>query len=168
MKIAGAYSLPLPRERAYALLQDPVILAKCMPGCEGLDRTGEGEYTMRMKMVIASVSGQFAGRVVIADPEPPAGFRMVVEGAGRIGFMKGEGRISLADSVAATAVSYEGDVQVGGVIANVGQRLIETTAKMLIKRFFERLTTQAAAAAQAALGAAAEALPAEPPPPAVN
>lgn len=143
MKIAGAWQLPLDQERAYALLQDPAILAQCMPGCEGLDRIGDGEYAMRMKMKLASVSGLFDGKVKITDANPPASYRMVVEGSGRIGFMRGEGAITLAPAGSGTSVNYDGDVQVGGVIANVGQRLIETTAKMLIKRFFESLVKEA-------------------------
>lgn len=144
MKIAGDYPLPLPPDRAYALLQDPAILARCMPGCEGLERIAEGEYAMRMKMVLASISGKFAGKVVISEPHPPVGFRMLVEGSGKIGFMKGDGAIGLAGVEAGTLVHYEGEVQVGGVLANVGQRLVETTAKMLIKRFFENLVRSAA------------------------
>ncbi len=143
MKISGSAHLPVPQERAYELLQDPVILAKCMPGCEGLDRVAEGEYTMRMKMVLASVSGQFAGKVKIADSHPPTSFRMVVEGSGKIGFMKGEGTITLGPAPEGTSVSYEGNVQVGGMIANVGQRLIETSAKMVIKKFFDSMAAQA-------------------------
>jgi len=71
VKLSGDYTLLVPQERAYALLLDPVILAKCMPGCEGLDRIAENEYAMRMKMVLASVSGQFTGKVTIAEPNPP-------------------------------------------------------------------------------------------------
>ena len=150
MKISGSYTVPLAQERAYTLLQDPAILAKCMPGCERLEQIGEGEYAMRMKMVLASISGQFEGKVRISDANPPSSFRMVVEGSGRIGFMKGEGVITLAPGETATGVSYEGDVQVGGVIANVGQRLIETSAKMMIKRFFDSLVTQAGTASMKA------------------
>jgi uncharacterized protein len=147
VKIAGAWALPLDQERAYALLQDPAILAQCMPGCEALDRIGDGEYAMRMKMKLASVSGLFDGKVKIADSNPPSSYRMVVEGSGRIGFMRGEGAITLAPAESGTSVNYDGDVQVGGVIANVGQRLIETTSKMLIKRFFESLVRKVGSAA---------------------
>ena len=152
MKIAGSYAIPLDQERAYTLLQDPAILAQCMPGCEALDRIGDGEYAMRMKMKLASVSGLFDGKVKIADPNPPSSYRMVVEGTGRIGFMRGEGAITLAPAESGTSVNYDGDVQVGGVIANVGQRLIETTSKMLIKRFFESLARQVASAATSQSG----------------
>jgi carbon monoxide dehydrogenase subunit G len=139
VKVTGSYSLPVPPERAFALLQDPVVLAKCIPGCEGLDRVADDEYAMRMKMGIASISGSFDGKLRISGKNPPVSFRMSVEGAGKIGFMKGDGvlTLSLADSV--SNIQFEGDVQVGGTIANLGQHLIETTAKMIVKRFFDCL-----------------------------
>jgi carbon monoxide dehydrogenase subunit G len=144
VKVAGAYRLAMPRERAYILLQDPVILARCMPGCEGLEKTGEDEYAMRMKMVLAAVSGKFDGKVRITDIVPPSQFRLHVEGTGKIGFMKGEGLLVLTEVEGATGVQYDGEVHVGGTIASVGQRLIDGTAKMLIKRFFDKLGTEAA------------------------
>jgi len=112
-----------------------------MPGCEGLEKIGDNEYAMKMKMALAAVSGRFDGKVRIADPEPPARFRLIVEGSGKIGFMKGDGLITLTPAGAATDVAYDGDVQVGGTIAAVGQRLIDTTARMLIKRFFDKLNS---------------------------
>jgi carbon monoxide dehydrogenase subunit G len=139
MKVAGTSLLPVPPERAYALLQDPDVLARCIPGCEGLDRVADDEYAMRMKMGIASISGRFDGKVRISEQNPPVSFRMSVEGTGKIGFMRGDGVITLSAVDSASNVQFEGDVQVGGTIANVGQRLIETTAKMIIKRFFDCL-----------------------------
>jgi carbon monoxide dehydrogenase subunit G len=136
----------MPRERAYALLQDPAILARCVPGCESLDKTGEGEYAMRMKMVLAAVSGKFDGKVRITDAVSPSQFRLHVEGTGKIGFMKGDGLLTLSEVDGATDVQYDGEVHVGGTIASVGQRLIDGTAKMMIKRFFEKLSTEAVAA----------------------
>jgi len=146
VKIAGTCTVPVPQERAYNLLQDPAVLARCMPGCEALDRIGDNEYAMRMKMALASISGRFDGKVRIADTNPPDSFRLIVEGTGKIGFMKGDGLLRLTPGNG-TNVSFEGDVQVGGTIASVGQRLIETTAKMLIKRFFDKLASEATAAA---------------------
>jgi uncharacterized protein len=139
MKISGVYTLPVPRERAWSILRDPAVLAQCMPGCESLDLIGPDEYRMKMKLTLASMAGLFDGKVRIADQQPPDHFRLVVEGSGKIGFMKGEGVLTLADGGASTEVSFEGDVQVGGTIAAVGQRLLDTTSRMLIKRFFEKL-----------------------------
>lgn len=140
MKISGVNTLALPPEEAYRRMQDPTVLAACMPGCESLENIGEDEYKMKMKLAMASLSGAFEGKVRIAD-KTPAGFRLIVEGTGKLGFMKGEGLLTFSPSGEATEVSYEGDVQVGGTIAAVGQRLIDATAKMMIKRFFDKLAT---------------------------
>ena len=139
MKISGSYTLPLPPERAYQMMQDPEVLARAIPGCQGLQKTGESEYQMKMHMALASLSGSFEGKVRIADQTPPSSFRLVVEGSGRIGFLKGEGLLKLGAADGGTEVSYEGDAQVGGTIAAVGQRLIDGTAKMMIRKFFEKL-----------------------------
>jgi carbon monoxide dehydrogenase subunit G len=139
VKIAGTSTLPVPPQRAYEMMQDPEVLARAIPGCEGLERIGPDEYRMKMKMAIASLSGAFEGRVRITDQAPPTSFKLLVEGAGKMGFMKGEGVLKLTAAESGTDVAYEGDAQVGGTMAAVGQRLIDATAKMLIKRFFEKL-----------------------------
>ena len=147
MRISGSHTVPASRERTYQLLQDPAVLAKCMPGTDHLDQIAAGEYEMKMKMAIASIAGLFNGKVRIADQNPPHSFRLIVEGNGKIGFLKGEGLLNLSSSPesekASTEVKYEGDVQVGGTIASVGQRLLDTTSKMIIKKFFEKLAEAA-------------------------
>lgn len=159
MKISGSYTLPLAPERAYQILQDPVTLAQAIPGCEGLEKIGPDEYRMKMKVLLAALSGQFEGKVRITDQSPPTSFRLIVEGSGRIGFMKGDGLLKLVPrytdyisprpeahippAEVTTIVSYEGDAQVGGTMAAVGQRLIDGTAKMMIKKFFDRLASLA-------------------------
>ena len=147
MKISGSSTLAVPPDRAYQMMQDPEVLARAMPGCESLEKIGPDEYRMKMKMAMASISGAFDGKVSITDQQPPTSFKLIVEGSGKIGFMKGDGVLTLSASSPGTAVHFEGDVQVGGTIAAVGQRLIETTAKMLIKRFFDKLSAEAAAGA---------------------
>ena len=144
MKIGGSYTVPIEPGRAYTLLQDPEILARCMPGCDHLARIGEDEYEMKMKMVISSIKGLFGGKVRLADQSPPDSFRLIVEGTGKVGFMKGEGVLTLAPVEASTEVKYEGEVQVGGMIAGVGQRLLDATAKLVIKKFFEKFTVESA------------------------
>ena len=143
MKIAGSYVVPAPPERAYAMLQDPEVLAKTMPGCDQLNRIGPDEYEMKMKMAIASIQGLFAGKVKIEDQNPPVSFKLSVEGTGKVGFMKGSGVLTLKAQGEGTQVGFDGDVQVGGLIAGVGQRLVETTAKFVIRKFFEKLAEQA-------------------------
>jgi carbon monoxide dehydrogenase subunit G len=143
LKIAGSHDLPFPPERAYDMMQDPVVLAGAIPGSEALEKIGENEYRMKMKMALASLSGAFEGKVRITDQTPPSSFRLIVEGAGKIGFMKGDGLLKLTAKDGGTEVAYDGDVQVGGTMAAVGQRLIDGAAKMLIKRFFEKLAEAA-------------------------
>lgn len=145
MKISGAYTVAVPREKAYALLQDPEVLAKCMPGTDQLEKIGEDEYEMKMKMAIASFSGLFTGKVKIVDAQPPESFKLLVEGSGKVGFLKGQGLLTLVPANDSTEIKYDGEVNVGGTIAAVGQRLIDTTSKMIIKRFFEKFSETAAA-----------------------
>ena len=114
MNISGSYAVPVSQERAYQLLQDPVILAKCMPGTDHLERIGPDEYQMKMKVLIASIGGLFAGKVRLADQKAPESFKLIVEGTGKIGFLKGEGVLTLVPQTDATEVRYQGEVHVGG------------------------------------------------------
>src|SRR5215208_6545762 len=125
-----------------------------MPGTEALEKIGEDEYQMKMKLVLASINGLFAGKVRIADPVPPGSFRLLVEGSGKIGFVNGEGLLTLMPGGEGTEVRYDGDVQVGGTIAGVGQRLLDTTAKTIIKRFFKKLVAECGGETVAENGAA--------------
>ena len=110
-----------------------------MPGCRGLVQVGEDTYAMKMKMALASISGLFDGKVRIADRNFPHSFRLLVEGSGRIGFLKGDGLLQLTPDSDGTTIGYKGEVRVGGTISAVGQRLLDTTSKMMIKRFFDKL-----------------------------
>jgi carbon monoxide dehydrogenase subunit G len=114
-----------------------------MPGTDRLDKISDDEYEMKMKLIIASMGGLFAGKVRLAEQHPPESFKLIVEGSGKIGFVKGEGLLNLVPQGEATEVKYEGDVHVGGTIASVGQRLLDTTAKMIIKKFFEKFAEAA-------------------------
>jgi carbon monoxide dehydrogenase subunit G len=144
VKIAGEYTIPVPEERAYLVLQDPELLARAMPGCQTLERIGDGEYHMKMKLVLASMSGLFEGKVRVTDQDPFSRFRLIVEGTGKIGFVKGEGLLTLTAVDGGTSVHYDGGVEMGGTIATVGQRLLDTTARMLIKSFFKKLIADVA------------------------
>jgi carbon monoxide dehydrogenase subunit G len=139
LKIAGTHRLPFPPEESYQKLQDPELLARTIPGCESLEKIGEDEYKMKMKMALAAVSGAFEGKVRITDRNPPTSFRLLVEGTGKIGFVKGEGLLTFSAAEGGTEVAYDGDVQVGGTIAAVGNRLIDATSKTMIRKFFDKI-----------------------------
>lgn len=125
-----------------------------MPGTDHLEKIGPDEYEMKMKVLIASIGGLFAGKVRLADQKPPESFKLIVEGTGKIGFLKGEGVLNLMPQADGTEVRYEGEVQVGGTIASVGQRLLDTTSKMIIKKFFTKFAESAKELGQAPLGQA--------------
>jgi uncharacterized protein len=141
LKISGSHALPFSPEQAFSLLQDPEALARAIPGCQSLEKTGENEYHMKMKMVLAAISGNFEGNVRLSEQMPPSSFRMDVDGSGKIGFVKGSGVLTITPVDGGSSVAYDGDVQIGGTIAAVGQRLIDTTSKMMIKKFFERIVS---------------------------
>jgi carbon monoxide dehydrogenase subunit G len=140
LKIEGSHTIPFDQARAYTMLQDPEVLARSMPGCDHMEKIAEDEYQLKMKMAISAVQGLFAGKIRVADKNPPNQFRLIVEGTGKVGFMKGDGLLTLTPAGNSTEVHYEGEVQIGGMIAGVGQRLLESTSKFMIKKFFERLT----------------------------
>lgn len=137
MKLAGAHVLPGTREQVWTLLTDPTRLGKCLPGCEKLEATGPDRYKVAVKFGIAAISGAFAGAVELAEKKEPKSLRMRVEGKGVPGFMKGEGRLELVEQGGQTEVRYTGEAQVGGMIAAVGQRMIEGAARKIIQQFFE-------------------------------
>ena len=142
MKISGQYSINAPRGRVWEALLDPQILAKTLPGCQELIPIGEDEYEMKMKIAMASVSGLFKGKVKLDDQQPPESYQLNLNGIGKIGFVRGGGKFRLEEAGEGTLVHYEGDVQVGGMIASVGQRLMDMTSKMMIKRFFTALNAE--------------------------
>ena len=139
MKIEGTRDIPAPQDRVWAAFLDPTTLAKAIPGCEGLEEVGPGEYKAVMKVGVAAIKGTFEGRVRLMDLEPPHRYRMAVEGKGGPGFVRGEAVMSLAPADGGTRVSYDADVQVGGLIASVGQRMLGGISKMMLDQFFNRM-----------------------------
>jgi carbon monoxide dehydrogenase subunit G len=141
MKITGNHEVNTPRDLLYNALIDPEILQRCIPGCESLEKTADDTYVATIKVGIGPVKGPFKGNVRLEDMQPPSHYRMIVDGKGAPGFVKGTGDFNLEERNWETAIAYEGDVQVGGVIAGVGQRMIEAAAKMLASQFFKNLQT---------------------------
>lgn len=143
MKIEGAYVIPAPREAVWQYLMNPDVLARSIPGCEKLVPNSDGSYHAEMKIAISAVKGVYRGRVEILDTVAPERYRMKVEGQGTSGFVKGQGTLTLSDDGAAgTKISYTGDAQVGGVIANVGQRLIQAATRQMVNHFFQQFAGQ--------------------------
>ncbi len=137
MKISGSASLPGSPQQVWDLLNDPARLAKSLPGCEGLEAIGPDKYRVAIKFVLAAFSGSYSGGVELSEKIPPESMRMRVEGKGGPGFMKGEGLLRLQGTESGTVVHYEGEAHVGGLIAAVGQRMIEAAARKIVQQFFE-------------------------------
>ena len=143
MKLEGTHQLEAARERVYQSLVNPEVLQRCIPGCERLERTGENAFSATIRTGVGSIKGVFEGKVRLEDLREPEHFRMVVEGKGAPGFLKGSGDLDLEQDGTGTKVKYTGDVQVGGTIASVGQRMIQGTAKMMAAQFFTCLGAEA-------------------------
>ena len=152
MKLEGTHQLQAPRERVWESLVNPDVLQRCIPGCERLEKTAENGYAVTIRAGVGSIKGIFNGSVTLEDMRPPEHYRIVVEGKGTPGFLKGSGDLDLEAQGDATLIKYVGEVQVGGTIASVGQRMIQATAKMMATQFFTALEAEAKAA------------PGEPPP----
>lgn len=173
MKVSGTHLLNAPRDHVWQCLNDPAFLKACLPGCESMEATGPDQYRVTLTVGIAAVKGKYAGSVTLSEKEPPQRFKMQVEGKGTGGFMQGTGLLELSEDPQGTTVAYQGDVQVGGPIASVGQRLLDGAAKMMVGQFFTAVNTQLAAlssplpsppagAAQGSSGPAASSLIATP------
>jgi len=135
MKIAGEYTFDGTREAVWEIVRDPEVLATALPGTERLELVGENEYEGQVKIRIGPISGTFGGKLTVSNEVPPESCTLTVEGKGKIGFMKGSGDIELIDQGnETTLMKYEGEVQIGGRVASVGQRLFDTVSKSMIKQ----------------------------------
>jgi carbon monoxide dehydrogenase subunit G len=143
MKIEGTHQLAAPRQRVYSALIDPDVLQRCIPGCEQLGKTGDDSYSATIRVGVGAIKGVFTGSVKLEDMRAPEHYRIVVEGKGAPGFMKGSGNLDLEEAGNGTSIKYTGDVQLGGTIAGVGQRMIQGTAKMMATQFFTALEAEA-------------------------
>jgi len=135
MKLEGQYVFNGPRQEVWDLVRDPEILATALPGAQSLERISDSEYEGSMKVRIGPMGGNFEGRVLVSDENPPESYVLNVEGKGGPGWAKGSGQVLLTEETAGqTLMKYQGEVQIGGKLANVGQRLIESVSKSLIRQ----------------------------------
>lgn len=156
MKLEGTYTFDAPRETVWKALLDPEVLARTMPGCEKLEQIGENEYKGALKIRVGPVQGQFEGIVNLSDIQAPVSYRMQVDGKGAPGFMKGVGEVRLEDQGESTLMHYTGEAQVGGRIASVGQRLLDSSAKALTRQSLDGLHEQIKARVQVSASSQAE------------
>lgn len=137
MTMTGEVDLPASREVVWEKLNDPAVLKACIPGCQSLEKTDDGGLQAVAKVKIGPVSATFKGKVNLLDLDPPNGYRIQGEGEGGIaGFAKGGAAVALAPSDAGTKLSYDVQAQVGGKIAQLGARLVDSVARKLADQFF--------------------------------
>ena len=140
MKMDGEFRVPRDREAVWQALNDPAVLKDCLPGCQEIEKTSDTEMTATLTIKVGPVKATFAGAVTFSDLDPPNGYTLAGQGqGGTAGFASGEARIRLLDDGGETIVQYDVDAKVGGKLAQIGSRLIDSTAKKLAKEFFDSL-----------------------------
>ena len=140
MKLEGSYDVKAPRQKVWEAFLDPETLRKAIPGCEKLELIGNDEYKATLKIGVAAVKGTFEGKVRLLEKKPPESYRLAAEGSGGPGFIRADTLITLTDADGGTRVSYSADVQIGGLIAGVGQRMLGGVSKMMADQFFNKMT----------------------------
>jgi uncharacterized protein len=141
LKIEGSYMFNAPRDKVWQVLLDPKVMAQCIPGCESLKEVGPDQYEATMKVGIASVKGNYKGKVAIKDKQAPSHYVLSGEGTGGPGFMQGDVSIDLEENEGRTLLKYNTDAKVGGLIASIGQRMLNGVAKMMVDQFFKKMET---------------------------
>ena len=137
MTMNGEVQLAAPREMVWTKLNDPEVLKVCIPGCEELEKTEDNGFRAVAKMKVGPVSARFKGRVTLSDLDPPNGYKISGEGEGGVaGFAKGGATVGLIEKDGGTLLKYDVEAQIGGKLAQLGQRLINGSAKKLADEFF--------------------------------
>ncbi len=140
MKLEGEHVFKGPREAVWEMFYDPEVLASALPGTQKLNMVSENEYEGAMNVRIGPVSGSFTGKLVISDVVEPESCTLTVDGRGTPGFAKGVGKVQFVDQGdGSTLLKYEGDMNIGGALASVGQRMIDSVSKSMIRQAFETL-----------------------------
>ncbi|MBL6600670.1 MAG: carbon monoxide dehydrogenase subunit G [Alphaproteobacteria bacterium] len=139
MDMTGDYLIKASRQAVWDALNDPDVLKQCIPGCEELEKTSDSGFTAKVAAKVGPVKARFTGAVTLSDLDPPNGYKISGEGkGGAAGFAKGGAEVKLSDAEdGATTLSYVVDAQVGGKLAQIGSRLIDSTAKKMAGEFFQ-------------------------------
>jgi carbon monoxide dehydrogenase subunit G len=137
LQVKGQARLPAPRSKVWATLLNADTLQQCLPGCQQFTEVGPSQWEATLSVGLAGIKGTYKGRVQITDPQPESSYRLSVEGSGSGNRLRGSALITLADDGSGgTVVDYDGDAQIAGTLAAVGQRLFEPAARMMADQFF--------------------------------
>ncbi len=149
MKIEGTHLVTSMRADLWRLMIDPEVLRRSVPGCQLLEASPDGSYKLTLKAGVGSIKGIFTGTIRLEELREPEHYRMIVDAKGSAGFVKGSGALDLAEQGDETLITYSGDVNIGGTIASIGQRMIQSSSKMMAIQFFTAIEAEVAAAAKA-------------------
>ena len=144
MELNATYDIEAPSHHVWDLLMDIDAIARCLPGCKGLKPIGPDRYEVELGVTVAAIAGSFKGTVALEDKAPPNSYTLVVDGSGRQGFIKGRARVTLEPQDDRTRVLIAATADVGGMIARVGQRLLEGVGRTMMDRFYACLAKQLA------------------------
>jgi len=142
MQLTSSYVFEAAPDRVWDLLMDTRTVASCVPGCRELRDLGEDRYQAELVVSIAAITGNYGATIAIEDKRPPDSYRLVMQGTGRTGFVRGEASIALLPQDARTLVEVTATADVGGAVARVGQRLLEGVGRMMMDRFFHCLQSK--------------------------
>ena len=136
MKLSGSYEFDTAPEKVWQILTDPEALRSCIPGCEKMDALGNNEYAATVTISMGPIRSKFDAKVAMVDMKPFESYKLIVEGNGPSGFVRGESQIKLTELENKTTVDVDSDSSSGGLLARVGQRMVESFARSLMDRFF--------------------------------
>jgi carbon monoxide dehydrogenase subunit G len=150
MDLTGEYRIPAPRDDVWRALNDPNILKQCIPGCESVEKLSDTEFTAKVVLKIGPMTAKFSGKGTLSNLDPPNGYTITGEGQGGVaGFGKGTADVKLVSDGNATVMHYKAAAQVGGKMAQLGARLIDSTTKKLADEFFGKFAQVVSPAAAA-------------------
>jgi carbon monoxide dehydrogenase subunit G len=136
MEVKGSYTFDAPPAAVWALLMDTSVIAGCIPGCHELQPAGEDRYQAVLAAPVAAITGRFDATIALQDKVPPKSYTLIVEATGRPGFARGRATMTLTPIDTGTHLVVEATADIGGTLARVGQRLLESAARMTMDRFF--------------------------------
>lgn len=140
MKLEGEYTFDGPQTEVWKIIRDPEVLSTALPGTESLEQISENEYQGQMNIRVGPVTGEFSGKILVSNEVPPESCTLTVEGKGKPGFVNGNGNVQLiAQADGKTLMKYEGEMQIGGKLASVGQRLLDSASKSIINQGLEAM-----------------------------
>ena len=139
MRVQGSYTFDTDIQTVWDAMQSPEVLSGCIPGCEKFEPAGEDRYTVQMSVRVSAITGSYSGEVKIENRDHLNSYTMIVEGSGRGGSVRGSGDLNFSESEGQTNIQIAGDVQVTGIIARVGQRLLGGASRMMMNQFFDCL-----------------------------